>query len=290
MSELAACYWRFYVCELACILYWLWYKERRIQTDVTPAVATSQSDLLTQASIMSLAISLSLCSRCLANSGSGQWRSSTNICRASSFQNRSSEVAEPLLQGGWRQVNITNTTTIPTFTWTGRVVRHDSVFVPPDHNMAALIVLTMWYIFKNNSESTLMPVARRLASLPLLEMSTFYVLLCVISFWNFKVNICLFLGDTFFYVFINEACECRLWFFGGRDPADVLFLYIRRCKWCWFALKSWQAVVKVIAFSSEKWIHDKPFQNTPSLQLKRNICKFFFKYASVISNKFPGKR
>lgn len=66
-----------------------------------PAVATSQADLLTQASIMSLAISLSLCSRCLANSGSGQWRSSTNICRASSFQNKSSEVAEPLLQGGW---------------------------------------------------------------------------------------------------------------------------------------------------------------------------------------------
>lgn len=67
-----------------------------------PAVATSQSDLLTQASIMSLASSLSLCSRCLANSGSGQWRSSTNICRASSFQNKSSEVAEPLLQRGWR--------------------------------------------------------------------------------------------------------------------------------------------------------------------------------------------
>lgn len=60
------------------------------------------SDLLTQASIMSLAISLSLCSRCLPNSGSGQWRSSTNICRASSFQNRSSEVAEPLLRRGGR--------------------------------------------------------------------------------------------------------------------------------------------------------------------------------------------
>lgn len=57
-------------------------------------------DLLTQASIMSLAISLSLCSRCLANSGSGQCRSITNICRASSFQNKSSEVADPLLQGG----------------------------------------------------------------------------------------------------------------------------------------------------------------------------------------------
>lgn len=59
-------------------------------------------DLLTQASIMSLAISLSLCSRCLANSGSGQWRSMANICSASSFQNKSSEVAEPLLQGMWR--------------------------------------------------------------------------------------------------------------------------------------------------------------------------------------------
>ena len=88
-------------------------RARWIQTDVEgsdPAVVTSQSDLLTQASIMSLAISLSLCSRCLANSGSGQWRSSTNICRASSFQNKSSEVAEPLLQGGWRAWTTDNNT------------------------------------------------------------------------------------------------------------------------------------------------------------------------------------
>lgn len=53
--------------------------------------------LLTQASIMSVAMSLSLCSKWCANSGSGQWRSKTNICRASSFQKRSSDVAEPLL-------------------------------------------------------------------------------------------------------------------------------------------------------------------------------------------------
>lgn len=58
------------------------------------------SDLLTQASIMSLAMSFSLCSRCLANSGSGQCRSRTNIFRASNFQKRSSEVSEPLL-GVW---------------------------------------------------------------------------------------------------------------------------------------------------------------------------------------------
>lgn len=54
--------------------------------------------LLTQASIMSVAMSLSLCSKWWANSGSGQWRSKTNICRASSFQKRSSDVADPLLQ------------------------------------------------------------------------------------------------------------------------------------------------------------------------------------------------
>lgn len=58
----------------------------------------SLSHLLTQASTMSLAISFSLCSRCLAKSGSGQWRSTTKVCRASSFQKRSSEVAEPFLQ------------------------------------------------------------------------------------------------------------------------------------------------------------------------------------------------
>ncbi len=56
------------------------------------------ADLLTQASIISLAMSLSLCSRCWANSSSGQCRSITNIWRASSFQNRSSDVAEPLLR------------------------------------------------------------------------------------------------------------------------------------------------------------------------------------------------
>lgn len=65
--------------------------------------------LLTQASIMSLAISLSRCSRCWANSGSGQRRSITNICRASSFQNRSSEVAEPFLRRRRRLHNATTT-------------------------------------------------------------------------------------------------------------------------------------------------------------------------------------
>jgi len=66
-------------------------------------VWVSWSDLFTQASIISLAISLSLCSRCFANSGSGQWRSIIKICRASSFQNKSSEVAEPLLWEEWRR-------------------------------------------------------------------------------------------------------------------------------------------------------------------------------------------
>ena len=63
--------------------------------------------LLTQASIMSLAISLSLCSKWWANSCSGQWRSKTNICSASSFQKRSSDVAEPLLEEKGR-TNIVN--------------------------------------------------------------------------------------------------------------------------------------------------------------------------------------
>lgn len=66
----------------------------KLNASISPQIA----DLLTQASIISLAISLSLCSRCLANSGSGQCRSITNIWRASSFQNRSSDVAEPLLR------------------------------------------------------------------------------------------------------------------------------------------------------------------------------------------------
>ncbi len=56
------------------------------------------ADLLTQASIISLAMSLSLCSDVGRNSSSGQCRSITNIWRASSFQKRSSDVAEPLLR------------------------------------------------------------------------------------------------------------------------------------------------------------------------------------------------
>ncbi|TNN88203.1 hypothetical protein EYF80_001419 [Liparis tanakae] len=48
---------------------------------------------------MSLDISFSRVSRCLPNSSSGQWRSLMKVCRASSFQKRSSDVPEPLLQG-----------------------------------------------------------------------------------------------------------------------------------------------------------------------------------------------
>lgn len=66
-----------------------WHTEQQLGTHIY---------LLTQASIISLAISLSLCSKWWANSCSGQWRSKTNICSASSFQNRSSDVAEPLLE------------------------------------------------------------------------------------------------------------------------------------------------------------------------------------------------
>lgn len=51
-----------------------------------------------QDSIMSLDISFSRVSRCLPNSSSGQWRSLMKVCRASSFQKRSSDVPEPLLQ------------------------------------------------------------------------------------------------------------------------------------------------------------------------------------------------
>lgn len=48
---------------------------------------------------MSLDISFSRVSRCLPNSSSGQCRSLMKVCRASSFQKRSSDVPEPLLQG-----------------------------------------------------------------------------------------------------------------------------------------------------------------------------------------------
>lgn len=53
----------------------------------------------THDSIMSLDISFSRVSRCLPNSSSGQCRSLMKVCRASSFQKRSSDVPEPLLQG-----------------------------------------------------------------------------------------------------------------------------------------------------------------------------------------------
>lgn len=53
-----------------------------------------------QDSIMSLDISFSRVSRCFPNSSSGQWRSLMKVCRASSFQKRSSEVPEPLLRRG----------------------------------------------------------------------------------------------------------------------------------------------------------------------------------------------
>lgn len=53
----------------------------------------------THDSIMSLDISFSRVSRCLPNSSSGQWRSLMKVCRASSFQKRSSDVPEPWLQG-----------------------------------------------------------------------------------------------------------------------------------------------------------------------------------------------
>ena len=49
-------------------------------------------------SIISAAMALSRWFRWLANSGSGQWRSRTKFCKASSFQKISSEVAHPLLK------------------------------------------------------------------------------------------------------------------------------------------------------------------------------------------------
>lgn len=54
---------------------------------------------------MSLDMSLSRVSRCLPNSSSGQWRSRMNVCRASNFQKRSSDVPEPLLQSNHRSVS-----------------------------------------------------------------------------------------------------------------------------------------------------------------------------------------
>lgn len=55
--------------------------------------------LFTQDSIMSLAISFKRCSKCFPNSSSGQCKSRMKLCRASSFQNISSEVPDPLLAG-----------------------------------------------------------------------------------------------------------------------------------------------------------------------------------------------
>lgn len=63
----------------------------------------------TQDSIMSLDISFSRVSRCLPNSSSGQWRSLMKVCKASSFQKRSSEVPEPLLQGQMSEFSILKT-------------------------------------------------------------------------------------------------------------------------------------------------------------------------------------
>ena len=51
-----------------------------------------------QLSIISHAMSFSLWLRCVANSMSGQWRSRMKDWSASNFQNRSSEVAQPLLE------------------------------------------------------------------------------------------------------------------------------------------------------------------------------------------------
>ena len=55
------------------------------------------SHRFTHDSIMSLDISLSRVSRCLPNSSSGQCRSRMKVCKASSFQKRSSDVPDPLL-------------------------------------------------------------------------------------------------------------------------------------------------------------------------------------------------
>lgn len=62
-------------------------------------LSSRQAYLLTQDSIMSLAISFSRCSKCFPNSSSGQCKSRMKVWRASSFQNRSSEVPDPLLAG-----------------------------------------------------------------------------------------------------------------------------------------------------------------------------------------------
>lgn len=47
-------------------------------------------------SIISQAINFNRCSKCSRNSSSGQCKSRINDCNASSFQNRSSDVAHPL--------------------------------------------------------------------------------------------------------------------------------------------------------------------------------------------------
>lgn len=83
-------------------------KSAPLDAGVQSSNLKTQVYLLTQASIISLAISLSLCSKWWANSCSGQCRSKTNIWRASSFQKRSSDVAEPLLEEKGNMKNIVN--------------------------------------------------------------------------------------------------------------------------------------------------------------------------------------
>lgn len=75
-------------------------RQGRVRTERRGTVDGRGVYRLMQDSIMSLDISLSRVSRCLPNSSSGQCRSLMKVCRASSFQKRSSEVPDPLLEGG----------------------------------------------------------------------------------------------------------------------------------------------------------------------------------------------
>ena len=58
---------------------------------------TVYSNLCAAASTISLDMVCSRWLRCSENTSSGQWRSLTNVCRASSFQRMSSDVAQPFL-------------------------------------------------------------------------------------------------------------------------------------------------------------------------------------------------
>lgn len=102
----------------------------------------NQNDLyrFTQFSIMSLDICLIRLSRCLANSSSGQCRSLIKVCRASSFQNKSSDDPEPLLKG----TNTGQTSRVRADTHTHPRTHTQSTHGDAEGQIGSIIVQHIW--------------------------------------------------------------------------------------------------------------------------------------------------